>query len=450
MMNDFGVPMNDAEMSMQPPGAIKPHERMMAESGVQSNVIGDIIDRIFGEDPSKLNKKALEQQWHFSNENWAWDWAMEQDNYAYHQEMTEANRMNAEAQREAREQMEYNGWLNRENMRLYEYSNQVEAYNASVASYDEQIDYNKIAEEIAINDADRVYQDQLIAFGFQNQDLLLKYAETEGQSKLDLEGIGEKVQQSKNLAALQISETDTNAEWNKTQAGLDNAGLREGLAATKAEMGFKSQQARLENIQARGQQQNLGQSGRSAQKAIASLLASYGQGQAALVDSITRAESKYMLDRRKVAETLAHQDKMSNLSYRQINNTLLNAVQDANQASQGIGLKFDQLRERTKFGREQIQQSITSAYEQDAADRQRIEMDKYQQDINARSMLTTRPKIQPAESKPLQIPETIFVDPQKPTPPPKPVVGVNTVPRRGLLSYVNQAMSVAAPFMGGS
>ena len=104
--------------------------------------IGNIIDRIFGEDPSKLNKKALEQQWHFSNENWAWDWAMEQDNYAYHQEMVEANRMNKAAADEAREQMEYNGWLNRENMRLYEYSNQVEAYNASVASYDEQIDYN--------------------------------------------------------------------------------------------------------------------------------------------------------------------------------------------------------------------------------------------------------------------------------------------------------------------
>ena len=34
MMNDFGVPMNDAEMSMKP---IKPHERLMAESGVESN-----------------------------------------------------------------------------------------------------------------------------------------------------------------------------------------------------------------------------------------------------------------------------------------------------------------------------------------------------------------------------------------------------------------------------
>ena len=211
-------------------------------------------------------------------------------------------------------------------------------------------------------------------------------------------------------------------------------------------MAFKSQQSRLENIQARGQQQNLGQSGRSAQKAIASLLASYGQGQAAMADSISRAESKYLLDKRRVSETLSHKDKLSNLNYRQINNTLLNSVQDAEQAYQGIGLKFSQLKDRTEFGREQIQQSINSAYEQDAADRQRIEMDKYQQDINARSMLTTRPKIQPAEAKPLQIPETIFVDPQKPTPPPKPVPGVNTVPRRGLLSYVNQVASVVAPF----
>ena len=35
MMNDFGVPMSDAEMSMQPPGAIKPHEQMMATSGTE-------------------------------------------------------------------------------------------------------------------------------------------------------------------------------------------------------------------------------------------------------------------------------------------------------------------------------------------------------------------------------------------------------------------------------
>ncbi len=40
MMNDFGVPMGDAEMNMQP---IKPHEKLMAESGLENNIAGFII-----------------------------------------------------------------------------------------------------------------------------------------------------------------------------------------------------------------------------------------------------------------------------------------------------------------------------------------------------------------------------------------------------------------------
>ena len=36
MMSDFGVPMSDAEMNIQP---TKPHERFMAESGVEMHWI---------------------------------------------------------------------------------------------------------------------------------------------------------------------------------------------------------------------------------------------------------------------------------------------------------------------------------------------------------------------------------------------------------------------------
>ena len=405
------------------------------------------MDWLFGEDQSELQEKALKQQWHIANEMWAYNWATAQDNYAFAQEGLAAQKMNTDALNAAREQAEFNAWQNRENMRLYEYSKEVEAYNAGVAAYEEQIDYNNIAEEIAINDANRAYQDQLIAFGYQNQDLLMKYYETAEQADLDIEGLEKKVGQAQNLATLQIDQTGINRDWDAAQAALDGAGLREGLAATKADMAFKSQQSRLENIQARGQQQNLNQSGRSAQKAIASLLASYGQGQAAMADSISRAESKYLLDKRRISETLSHKDKLSNLNYRQINNTLLNSVQDAETAKQGIGLKFKQLKERTEFGREQIQQSIISAGEQDAADRNRITMDKYQQDIQAAGLMTTRPTPQPAESLPLQIPDTTYIDPQKPTPPPKPVLGANTVPQQGVLTKVNQVMSIVTPFI---
>ena len=401
-----------------------------------------LMEFFFGDDPQDLEDERLEQQFHIQNEMWAYNWATAQANYAFEQEDLAAQKMNNAVLNAAREQIEFNAWQNRENMRLYEYSKEVEAYNAGVASYEEQIDYNNIAEEIAINDANRAYQDQLIAFGFQNQDLLMKYYETGEQADLDIEGLEKKIEQSQNLATLQIDQTGINRDWDAAQAGLDSAGLREGLAATKADMAFKSQQSRLENIQARGQQQNLNQSGRSAQKAIASLLASYGQGQAAMADSISRAESKYLLDKRRIAETLSHKDKLSNLNYRQINNTLLNSVQDAETAYTGIGLKFSQLKDRTEFGREQIQQSIISAGEQDAADRNRIAMDKHQQDLQASNLLTSRPTPQPAESLPLRIPDTIYLDPQEPTPPPKPVMGVNAVPQQGVLSKASQVMSL--------
>ncbi len=404
---------------------------------------------LFGEDPSDLQEEALAATWHAANEMWAFNWATAQDNYAYQQETNEAARINSEASRKFREQQEYNGWLNRENMRLFEYSKQVEAYNASVASYEEQLDYNQVAVDIAINDANRVYQDKLIQFGFQNEDLLMKYHEAKAQSALDIEGIGEREEQSRKQYGLQIRETEINRDWDLAQAKLDEAGLKAGLAATKADAAFKSQESRLETTRKVGQQRALGQSGRSAQKAVSALLANYGQGQAALAQSITDAESKYMLDRRRVAETLEHKTKLTNLSYSQITQNLLNTLENFEQDKQNINLKISQLKDQTEFGREQLQRSIISAGEQDAADRNRIEMDRYQQDINAAARIAPKPLEQPPETVPMQIPETVFVDPQKPTPPPKPTKGVNTVPGRGLIDYVKPVLSIASTVATG-
>ena len=38
MFNEFGVPMSDVEMNMLPPGQNKPHQQMLAESGVEMNI----------------------------------------------------------------------------------------------------------------------------------------------------------------------------------------------------------------------------------------------------------------------------------------------------------------------------------------------------------------------------------------------------------------------------
>ena len=84
MMNDFGVPMSDAEMSMQAPGAMKPHEQMLAESGKEMQLgplaaigIGAGLSFLSGASNRSASKKAsrreeeyLDRLLGYQNESW--------------------------------------------------------------------------------------------------------------------------------------------------------------------------------------------------------------------------------------------------------------------------------------------------------------------------------------------------------------------------------------------
>ena len=65
MFNEFGVPMNDAEMNMLPPGQNKPHQQMLAESGIEMNItwmaaggIASGISSFMGASSARSNAKA--------------------------------------------------------------------------------------------------------------------------------------------------------------------------------------------------------------------------------------------------------------------------------------------------------------------------------------------------------------------------------------------------------
>jgi len=389
-------------------------------------------------------QEQVDAQNKYNKEMHSWQWGQAQDNYAYQQENIAIQKINDAAMRNYQNQTNFNGWLNRENMRMYEFDKQVEAYNASVEAYQRQLDYNDIAEDIALADENRAHQDQLIAFGFQNQDLLMKYFHAGEQASLDTKGLTTKINQAQNLADLQVRETKQNKAWAEAQAALDKAGLRESLAATKAEGAFKSQEMRVGYLGKEGQQRNLGQAGRSAGKAIQALLATTGANQAAMADSISRAESKYMLDARKIAESLGNTAIMTSIRYDEIANNLKNTRDDAKQQQENIGLKFSQLKDTTDFGRIQIQQSMISAGEQHKANKTKIAMDKYQQDINAASNLMTRPTLPPQEISPLEVPQTTYQDPMAPNLPPEPAKAINTYQGPTFLQQVGQIASIGA------
>jgi len=65
MFNEIGVPMNDAEMNMLPPGQNKPHQKMLAESGVEMNItwmaagaIASGVSSFMGSRNARSNAKA--------------------------------------------------------------------------------------------------------------------------------------------------------------------------------------------------------------------------------------------------------------------------------------------------------------------------------------------------------------------------------------------------------
>ena len=272
----------------------------------------------------------------------------------------------------------------------------------------------------------------------------MKYFQIGEQTSLDTKGLTTKIKQAQSLSGLQVKETKQNKDWAEAQAALDKAGLRDSLAAVKAEGAFKSQELRLGYLDKEGKQLNLGQVGRSASKAVQALLATHGTNQIALADSISRAESKYKLDSRRIAESLSNMDVMTNIRYNEIANNLKNTRDDAAQQQEQLGLKFSQLKETTDFNRIQLQQSLISAGEQHKANQMKIDMDKYQQDINTASRLTTRPTLPPQEVSPLELPETSYQDPAAPLKPPEPAEAINTYQGPTFLQQVGQVVGIAA------
>ena len=403
-----------------------------------------------GVDEKQDQQNAINAKFDYDNEVYSYDRAKDWSTYYHTLEHQYVQELNEQTINNYKDQLAINNWQDKENMRLYSYAKEAEAYNASVVSYYEQLDFNDIAEELTLNDTARAYQDQLISIGFQNKDLINKYLEGGESTALETKGLTDKVTQAKAVEQLQIRETGINREFDLLNDALDKAGLRDGMAATMADAAFKAQGMKTENIQKVGQQRALGQVGRSAEKAIQAILANHGNAQMALMESVSSAESKYNLDLKKLAGALEHKTKLTNLQYSNIANQLTTATQDIARAEEGVSMKFGQLKTATDFGREQLQQSMISAGEQNEADKQRIGMDKYQADINASASLKSVPKAPPQQKLPLMIPDTVYNKVLEPVKPPLPVRGVNTVHDTSFGdTLVGIATSLATAGIGG-
>ena len=316
---------------------------------------------LFGPDERQEQQNVINLKFEQDNEAYSYERAVDWATYYHTLDKQYVGELNEKAANAYKEQLAFNTWQDKENMRLYSYAKEAEAYNASVESYYEQLDFNDIAEELTIADTERAYQDKLISIGFQNEELLTKYYQGGEELALETRGLTEQLKEARTQSKLQIKEVGINREMDLINDALDKAGLRDGMAATKADAAFKIQGMRSELIAKEGQQKNLGQVGRSAEKAMQAILANHGNAQMALYNSVSVAESKYSLDLQKLAAALKNKTDLSQLQMSNITNALANAETQIGLAEEGTGLKFSQLQTGTQQGQVQLKQSLISA-----------------------------------------------------------------------------------------
>ena len=400
-----------------------------------------LVGSLFGRDTRQDNQNNINLKFEQDNEQWSFDRATDWVTYYNTLEKQYVADLNGKAMNAYKEQLAFNNWQDKENMRLYSYAKEAEAYNASVEAYYEQLDFNDIAEELTIADTERAYQDKLLSIGFQNEELLTKYYEGGKELALETRGLTQGLKEARKTSKLQIKEVGVNREMDLLNDALDKAGLRDGMAATKADAAFKVQGMRSELLQKEGQIRNLGQVGRSAEKAIQAVLANHGNAQMALYNSVANAESKYSLDLQKLAGALKNKTEMSQLQLDNITNALVNAEAQIGMSEEGTGLKFSSLQSGTQSGQRQLKQSLISAGEQNLADRNKIGMDKYQADVKAAGALKSRPSAPPQQKLPLLLPDTVYQKPMKPIDKPLPVRGLNNVHNTGFKDIIMGAGS---------
>ena len=187
---------------------------------------------------------------------WEYDWQVASDDWAFAEEKFVIETLNAELQRNYENESRDQVWIDKMKIREFDWNNQVAAYNASVESYEDQLDYNALAADISLNDSTRKYNENLTKIGFQNEELVRNFS-------------------------------------------FNTRGLSLAQRKKATETAAKGQQLQTQQMAAFGSVANTGQAGRSARKNIQSVLAAHGVAQQGLLDMVLHDASQYALNTEK-------------------------------------------------------------------------------------------------------------------------------------------------------
>jgi hypothetical protein len=115
-------------------------------------------------------------------DNWKYTNKEGERDYRYQKKGVEIARQNEVAERSWRDTTAISDYNHGMAIRDYEYKNQMRAYNKSEQTYRQQLNFNNMAAQVAMESEDRWLDERFKETAFQNQDLFVQMLQEEGRA----------------------------------------------------------------------------------------------------------------------------------------------------------------------------------------------------------------------------------------------------------------------------
>lgn len=147
-----------------------------------SGGISAIAGLFGGSSERNAQQAALDRQYKYDKKVYKYNWKQAKRDYRYANRSRDIAIANEEAELGWREATALNDYNHSMAIRNYEYNMQMKAYNKSEQTYRQQLNFNNIAAQVAMESENRFLQEQSIATAFENQDLFVQALEAEGKA----------------------------------------------------------------------------------------------------------------------------------------------------------------------------------------------------------------------------------------------------------------------------
>ncbi len=337
---------------------------------VVGGIAGGVADLVIGGNAraraKRSNDKSRRKNLKYQKKVWRFDRDQRKKKYKYDKKTRDIAIENYEADRQYQMDIANQRRDFELGIQDFQYNQQLRAYEKSLETRDQQLEFNDLASQQAYKQQIRYMTEQMESIAFDEQQTLLNFVAAQ--------------------AGLSMTKAQAGIKAGIQKKGVQLAASR-GLDVAATQAAFGRQRTNIQALKARGQAQAAVQAGRSAGKVQQAIGAEAGAAKAQI-------NKELELQQREVIET-------STQNQRDIVAQLLFTEADAD-------LKLLELDNQLELDQAKIEASRANLIINDQFVRRQIGLQKKQADMNARAQVMLQPERMPVIPEVIELPKRRF------------------------------------------